>query len=560
MASSSSSETAKSADASVKFRVAPPGWRWRPLYLIPFITDLISVLSVAYMPVLMGRIIDLHIAGQVDEAWSLMKWLVLIVLYFCFNEIFTWGTTFKVIAALERAWRLHISGLAAQAPVKDTGNLIALLNKDSRTLGALWHPVIMASSAVGTAIMCTYQLWIISPPVAVIVLVGLILTVFALTRISKILEAHSEVFREKVGVNTSKAGDIASSIRTILGLGAQERMMRRYSASAHELHDSQLRLEKVQTWSYAARNFLVGTVTLLAIAFAVRGSAPAGIWITDIPAGQLVTVAGLINIMTGPIWSVEMLLFAWRQSRVALRRVDQLTHDVADARRVVPSTLPASVEVPTATSPVVYINPRDFGMTAQDYAEALTRALRTPSEQRQGERILLSEPNPMIFAGTLAEHLQLGTTGLETQGMIELLKLTDSEEIAHRLGGTNPQEYLQARISAEGANLSGGQRQRLALARALAQNTQILVLTEPLNSVDEPSQKFILDELEKRTGTAFPLTHLRTVYIISTTMETERRITGCASDHATARDYSDAITSSIQKIEQTPRASVHVRK
>ena len=73
-----------------------------------------------------------------------------------------------------------------------------------------------------------------------------------------------------------------------------------------------------------------------------------------------------------------------------------------------------------------------------------------------------------------------------------LLQITDSSEIAYRLGGRNPDEYFEALITSEGANLSGGQRQRLALARALAQDTQILILTEPLNSVDEPSQKYIL--------------------------------------------------------------------
>ena len=99
------------------------------------------------------------------------------------------------------------------------------------------------------------------------------------------------------------------------------------------------------------------------------------------------------------------------------------------------------------------------------------------------------------------------------------------------MGGRNPDEYFEALITSEGANLSGGQRQRLALARALAQDAQILILTEPLNSVDEPSQKYIYDRLEECVGTPaapelYPglLAGFETIYIISTTAEVSRRI------------------------------------
>ena len=113
----------------------------------------------------------------------------------------------------------------------------------------------------------------------------------------------------------------------------------------------------------------------------------------------------------------------------------------------------------------------------------------------------------------------------------ELLKITDSREIAYRLGGRNPEDYFAARITSEGANLSGGQRQRLALARALAQDAEVLILTEPLNSVDEPSQRYIYDAMETQIGSdrlpvGYPglLQDLEQVYVVSTTAETTRRM------------------------------------
>ena len=45
-----------------------------------------------------------------------------------------------------------------------------------------------------------------------------------------------------------------------------------------------------------------------------------------------------------------------------------------------------------------------------------------------------------------------------------------------------------------------------------------------MNSVDEPSQKYIYDQLETHACTPGALEHLHRVFIISTTMEVDRRI------------------------------------
>lgn len=510
-----------------KLRIAPPGFHWRALYFLPFLLDLFASLAVVFMPVLVGRIIDLHSSGQSDQAYQTIVMLAGIIAYLCLVEFLGWGLTFRVTARIERDWRLYVSDLIDRAPHRDPGALIAILNKDSRALSLMWHPMVMAFSAIGVTTLGTWQLWSISPLIAAVALIGLITTMLILTGLSKLIEKRSDAFRETVSVSTSRASDIASSIRTILGLGAQKRMMEHYGQAAQDVYSSQIRLESVQTWSYATRNLLVGMVTWLAVAFALRGAAPEGTWVTDIPAGQLVTIVGLINTLTGPIWSVQMLLFSWRNARVAYKRVVRLKREVEEGS-VASSTKGAedqqsTVSIPSATGVVHYINPRSAGLSAQEYAEALVQKLRS-TPQRATSRVLLSEPNPVIFAGTLAEHLTLGRGTLTRDEMVDLLKITDSEEIAIRLGGRDPESYVESTLSSEGTNLSGGQRQRLALARALAQTADTLVLTEPLNSVDEPSQKFILNQLEQRAGQPGVLTHIEHIYIVSTTMEVERRL------------------------------------
>ena len=60
-------------------------------------------------------------------------------------------------------------------------------------------------------------------------------------------------------------------------------------------------------------------------------------------------------------------------------------------------------------------------------------------------------------------------------------------------GPSGCKSKAEARIG----ELSGGQQQRVFLARALAQETEILVLDEPVSGVDAPSQHEIFDLLRK---------------------------------------------------------------
>ncbi len=58
--------------------------------------------------------------------------------------------------------------------------------------------------------------------------------------------------------------------------------------------------------------------------------------------------------------------------------------------------------------------------------------------------------------------------------------------------------------------LSGGQQQRTFLARALAQEAELVLMDEPLNGLDTPSQEailFLLDKLRQQKITVMVATH-----------------------------------------------------
>ena len=79
--------------------------------------------------------------------------------------------------------------------------------------------------------------------------------------------------------------------------------------------------------------------------------------------------------------------------------------------------------------------------------------------------------------------------------LTQLLRLTMSSDILGSLGGT-----LDGEVAEKGRNLSGGQRQRLALARAFARNSPILILSEPTSALDANTEGAIGDNLYNLRG------------------------------------------------------------
>ena len=78
-------------------------------------------------------------------------------------------------------------------------------------------------------------------------------------------------------------------------------------------------------------------------------------------------------------------------------------------------------------------------------------------------------------------------------GWFNLPKKRDVEIARNALKEMNVLDLAGRQIS----KLSGGQQQRVLIARALAQNADLLLLDEPLNAVDATTRQTVGDVLQK---------------------------------------------------------------
>lgn len=99
---------------------------------------------------------------------------------------------------------------------------------------------------------------------------------------------------------------------------------------------------------------------------------------------------------------------------------------------------------------------------------------------------------PNLFFGTLRDNLKLGSPKASDAELVHALELVGASDLLHRLP-----DGLDHHVGDQNRGISGGEARLLALARALIQQREILLLDEPTASIDRESEEHCLLALNK---------------------------------------------------------------
>jgi len=97
-----------------------------------------------------------------------------------------------------------------------------------------------------------------------------------------------------------------------------------------------------------------------------------------------------------------------------------------------------------------------------------------------------------LFSGSIKENIQLGLLEYDDDHILSLAKVSGVDDFV----SSNPKGY-DFEIKERGIGLSGGQKQSINLARALLHNPQLLLLDEPTSSMDQGTEKKIVENLQE---------------------------------------------------------------
>ena len=99
-----------------------------------------------------------------------------------------------------------------------------------------------------------------------------------------------------------------------------------------------------------------------------------------------------------------------------------------------------------------------------------------------------------LFFGTLKENIALGAPFADDQDILAAAEIAGVSEFANR----HPRGFDMP-IGERGESLSGGQRQAVGIARAVLNDSPILLLDEPSSAMDHQSEDLLKARLRRFT-------------------------------------------------------------
>jgi ABC-type multidrug transport system fused ATPase/permease subunit len=525
--------------------------QWPLLVLLCFLA-MLQWLPGALGPYLVGQIIDVGILGGDSAAvWRYAAGLLGLALLGVTAGVI--GHTMVV-----RSWLIAMYGSMKLVTRKTTqmghvlpqrvptGEVLSVAGGDSDQMGALTEVLTRAVGALLAYLVIAGIVLRTSLELGLVVLLTAPLLVILAMPLLRPLERRQELERTRLSDLTSLATDIVAGLRILRGIGGERTFAGNYTTQSQLTRASAVSAGRWQA-AVDATSVLFSGLFLVTLTVLGARQVSAG----QLQIGQLVSFFGYAVFMVWPIQTFFELAQKWVRAIIAARKTVAVMEQQPPWREPgQPLVLPFGAELvdhdsgfvaePGSFTIVVSGTPEDSAQLADrlgrylpsdhdpvslDVEEGLTgraarRARRQKSEERDRlkardaelasrrwgvtlgpvdladvpigdvrDRILVSHTGASVFAGTLQDTID--PAGRLSREQAERALLTAAAEDVFDLmpGG------WQGVIDERGRGLSGGQRQRLVLARALAQDPEILVLVEPTSAVDAHTEAMIAGRL-----------------------------------------------------------------
>jgi ATP-binding cassette, subfamily B, bacterial len=405
-----------------------------------------------------------------------------------------------------------------------TGQLLSNAYSD---VEAAWGPIAPLPMALGTVVMMAVAVVQMLFADVVLALVGMlvfplvVVANLAYQRLASPLMTRAQGLRAEVSEIAHESFDGAMVVKT---LGREGEETQRFRARAHELRDVNTRAGAIRAAFDPTLASLpnIGVLVVLAV-----GTSRVLAGHTD--AGDVVTIAYLLTIVSFPIRAIGWLLgefprsvVGFRRTRTVLRATGAMMHGDATLRGVADHG--ARVEIDdlhysydgeatlldgvsfvvepgrtvalvgatasgksTLTSLLTRLVDPDSGRILIDGAD-----IRDLRKGALAESVSLVPQTAFLFDDTVRDNVTLGAE-VSDEEVWAALRAAQADGFVAALG-----QGLDTRLGERGTSLSGGQRQRISLARALVRRPRLLILDDATSAVDPEVEARILQAL--RTG------------------------------------------------------------
>jgi ATP-binding cassette, subfamily B, bacterial len=506
-------------------------WRVWP-YLRPYATQLVTMVAVSFgaigaalaIPFVIRRIVDGPIArgdrGALLPLAALVLVLGLIEAGLAFTRRWIQGSAAnRFEQSLRDDLYAHLQSLPAAFHDRwHSGQLLSRAMADisviRRFVGFGLVFLIVNTVTFALVILLLFRVY---APLALVTATSILPLAFLSSRFRRRYTVVSRRVQDQQGDLTTLAEEAATGIRVIKAFGRAPLVTEQYAASAARLRDSAVDAAYLRATFWSLID-LVPNLTLMGVL--VVGALAVG-W-GSLTLGGLVAFISLVLMLVWPMESLGKIVANAREAGVAAGRIFEVfdtAPDIAVRPGAVDLVAPAGhlrlegvgfrypgneewalrgvdldvrpgetlALVGTAgagKTTLLNLVPRLYDVTegrvVLDGHDV--RDLTLPSLRRA---VAVAFDDPLLFSASVRENLLLGWPDASDEDL-ETAIATAQAQFVHDLPWG-----LDTRVGEQGLTLSGGQRQRLALARAIVGRPAVLVLDDPLSSLDVHTEALV---------------------------------------------------------------------
>ncbi|MFC9945664.1 ABC transporter ATP-binding protein [Streptomyces pratensis] len=418
-------------------------------------------------------------------------------------------------------WRVRVAACGLQPVARDvdlkSGEVLTIATEDADQTADIVEVVPLLISSLVAVVVASVALGLADIRLGLLVIVGTVAILSVLSVMSRRIGSSTREQQARVARAGAKVADLISGLRPLHGFGGNHAAFlsyRKVSTEAKHQAVTVARVNGVYAGTALALNAVLAAVVTLTAGWLAYGG--------HITIGELVMAVGLAQFIMEPL-----KMFSEMPKYVMMARAS------ADRMALVLAAPPLAAqgrERPEAGGDleidgvrygslkelkfqvragefvaIAAYQPRaaadlasilGVNVPPQAYAGVVRvggREITDLSVEALREHMLVNPYDGEIFAGSLRTNIDPSGTSRMVPEAVEASLLTDVVAL-HREG-------LDHGVRDRGANLSGGQRQRLSLARALAADSDVLVLHDPTTAVDAVTEQLIARNIaELRRG------------------------------------------------------------
>ncbi|MFD7749026.1 ABC transporter ATP-binding protein [Streptomyces sp. NPDC059698] len=414
-------------------------------------------------------------------------------------------------------WRVRVAACGLQPVARDvdlkSGEILTIATEDADQTADIIEVVPLLISSLVAVVVAAVALSLADLRLGLLVIAGTVAILSVLAVMSRRIGASTQEQQARVARAGAKVADLIIGLRPLHGFGGNHAAFGSYREVSTDAKRQAITVARVNG-AYA------GTALALNAVLAAAVSLTAG-WLAfegRITVGELVMAVGLAQFIMEPLKlfsempkyvmiaraSAERMALVLGAPPVATPGTERpgpggalevedvrhgtlqgVTFTVAAGEFVAIASYQPRAAADLASVLAVNAAPGTYGgavrIGGREIGDLSVEAVR--------EHLLVNPYDGEVFAGTLRTNIDPSGSGRSVEAAVEASLLTDVVAL-HREGLDHP-------VRDRGANLSGGQRQRLSLARALAADSEMLVLHDPTTAVDAVTEQLIARNVAK---------------------------------------------------------------